>query len=159
MIRALAVALVVAFAAGPAAALTAAEQLDDPVLEERAREIGKLLRCPVCQNESIDESRATVAQDLRRVVRERLLAGDEDAEVIAFIHARYGDFVLLKPPLKPETYLLWGAPALALLIALLAAWSAFRRRSDGAPETAPLTPEEEARAAALLAEAEAPRRD
>ena len=112
MIRALVIAAT-ALTAAPAHAVTAAEQLDDPEMEERARAIGKTLRCLVCQNQSIDDSNATVAQDLRRVVRERLLAGDDDDAVIAFIHARYGDFVLLKPPLKPETYLLWGAPARA----------------------------------------------
>lgn len=148
MMRALLLAIALACAAAPAGAVTAGEQLDDPALEERAREIGKTLRCLVCQNQSIDDSNAVVAQDLRRLVRERLLAGDDDDAVIAYIHARYGDFVLLKPPLKPETYLLWAAPALALILGLLAARGALRRRAaDG---EAPLSAEDDARAEALL---------
>jgi len=148
MIRALLLAAAIACAAGPGWAVTAGEQLDDPALEARARTIGKTLRCLVCQNQSIDDSNAIVAQDLRRLVRERLLAGDEDDAVIAYIHARYGDFVLLKPPLKPETYLLWAAPALSLLLGLLAARSALRRRT--AEIDAPLSAADEARADALL---------
>lgn len=91
------------------------EILDDPALEARAREISKDLRCVVCQNQDIDSSNAGVARDLRLLVRERLVAGDTDAEVMEFVRARYGDYVLLKPPFKPETYALWLAPALLLL--------------------------------------------
>lgn len=95
------------------------EVLADPVLEERARVISKELRCVVCKNQDIDSSNAGVARDLRLLVRERLVEGDTNDEVIAFIRARYGDFVLLKPPFKPETYLLWFAPPALTLFALL----------------------------------------
>jgi len=95
------------------------EMLSDPVLEARAREISKELRCVVCQNQDIDSSNAGVARDLRLLVRERLVAGDTDENVIAYIQARYGDFVLLKPPFKPETYALWIAPPALVLIALI----------------------------------------
>ncbi|MSU91164.1 cytochrome c-type biogenesis protein CcmH [Rhodobacteraceae bacterium 2CG4] len=91
------------------------EILADPALEARAREISKDLRCVVCQNQDIDSSNAGVARDLRLLVRERLVAGDTDAEVIEFVRARYGDFVLLKPPFKPETYALWLTPAFLAL--------------------------------------------
>ncbi len=96
------------------------EILEDPALEERARAISQQLRCLVCQNESIDSSNADVARDLRQVVRERLVAGDSDAEIVEFVVGRYGDFVLLNPPLRSRTVLLWAAPAiLALAGALL----------------------------------------
>ncbi|MGF1474779.1 MAG: cytochrome c-type biogenesis protein [Geminicoccaceae bacterium] len=92
------------------------EVLEDPALEARARALGKELRCLVCQNQSIDDSDAELAQDLRALVRERLVAGDSDAEIKAFLTARYGDFVLLKPPMAPGTYLLWFAPLVLLII-------------------------------------------
>ncbi|MFC0159174.1 MULTISPECIES: cytochrome c-type biogenesis protein [Mameliella] len=95
------------------------EMLEDAALEARAREISKELRCVVCQNQDIDSSNAGVARDLRLLVRERLLAGDSDAEVIEYIRARYGDYVLLKPPLEPSTYALWFAPVGFILIGLL----------------------------------------
>ena len=94
------------------------EILSDAILEARAREVSKQLRCVVCQNQDIDSSNAGVARDLRLLVRERLVAGDTDEDAIAFIQARYGDFVLLKPPFKPETYALWLAPPLIALLAL-----------------------------------------
>lgn len=105
------------------------EKLNDPVLEERARLISKELRCLVCQNQSIDDSDAELAKDLRVLVRERLLTGDSNDEVRDYVVARYGDFVLLKPPVKPETYILWATPPLAFLIALIAAirWYAKRK--------------------------------
>lgn len=93
------------------------EVLSDPVLEERARVISKELRCVVCKNQDIDSSNAGVARDLRLLVRERLVAGDSNQEVIEYVRARYGDYVLLKPPFKPSTYLLWLTPPLLLLIA------------------------------------------
>ncbi len=93
------------------------EMLADPELEARAREISRQLRCVVCQNQDIDSSNAGVARDLRLLVRERLLEGDRDEDVLAFIQARYGDYVLLKPPFKPETYALWIAPPLLAVIA------------------------------------------
>lgn len=95
------------------------EMLADPVLEERARVISKDLRCVVCQNQDIDSSNAGVARDLRLLVRERLLEGDSNNQVMAYIQARYGDYVLLKPPFKPSTYALWGTPIALMLIALL----------------------------------------
>jgi len=95
------------------------EMLSDPVLEARARVISKELRCVVCQNQDIDSSNAGVARDLRLLVRERLTEGDTNDEVIAFIQARYGDYVLLNPPFKPETYALWIAPPTLVLIALI----------------------------------------
>lgn len=95
------------------------EMLADPVLEERARVISNDLRCVVCQNQDIDSSNAGVARDLRLLVRERLLEGDSNNQVMAYIQARYGDYVLLKPPFKPSTYALWGTPIALTLIALL----------------------------------------
>ena len=98
------------------------EMLQDPVLEERAREISKELRCVVCQNQDIDNSNAGVARDLRILVRERLMAGDNNAEVIGFIHARYGDYVLMRPPFKLQTFALWFAPLLLAMIAFGVGW-------------------------------------
>ena len=101
--------------AAPAFAVEPGEMLADPALEARAREISKELRCLVCQNQSIDDSDATLARDLRIVVRERLTAGDTDSETVAFIVDRYGDFVLLRPPFKASTLILWIGPALILV--------------------------------------------
>ena len=98
-------------------AIGAGEALEDAALEERAREIGKALRCLVCQNQSIDDSDAELAQDLRRLVRERLSEGDSDEAIFDYVVSRYGDFVLLKPPFKPATYALWFGPAVVLLLA------------------------------------------
>ena len=110
-------ALIVALMlATPAFAVLPHEQLKDPALEARARAISKELRCVVCQNQTIDESDATLAADLRMIVRERLVAGDSDAEVKAWIVARYGDYVLMRPPFRGETVLLWLGPALVLLL-------------------------------------------
>ena len=97
------------------AATSPAEMLQDPALEVRAREIGKELRCLVCQNQSIDDSDADLARDLRRLVRDRLITGDSNEQVLAYVTDRYGDFVLLKPPVKPATWLLWFGPPLVLL--------------------------------------------
>ncbi len=105
----------IALAAGASVAVEPGERLDDPVLEARARDISKGLRCLVCQNQSIDDSSAGLARDLRVLVRERLSAGLTDDQVIAFVTARYGDYVLLEPPLKPTTYLLWFGPAAIFL--------------------------------------------
>ena len=98
-----------------AMAVQPGEIMTDPRLEARARALSAELRCMVCQNESIDESNADLARDLRLLVRERLQAGDSDDQIRAFLVRRYGDFILLKPPFKPETWLLWGAPFLVLL--------------------------------------------
>lgn len=122
-------AALVLLVAQPATATTPDEILADPVLEARAREIGRELRCLVCQNQSIDDSAAPLAHDLRVLVRERLTAGDSDDEVIAFVVSRYGDYVLLKPPFKADTLLLWGAPLLALGAGALLVLVMVRRRS------------------------------
>jgi cytochrome c-type biogenesis protein CcmH len=134
--------------AGPAFAVgSPSEMLPDPAQEQRARAIGRELRCMVCQNESIEESQAGLARDLRLIVRERVAAGDSDQAVVAYVHDRYGDFVLLRPPFRPATAALWGAPFLALGAGLLAILLLRRR---GAPsEPVPLSPEERARLAAL----------
>ena len=121
----------------PALALSPEEQLTDPALEHRARAISAELRCLVCQNQSIDDSDAPLAKDLRTLVREQLLSGKSDQEVMDFVVARYGDFVLLKPRLSRETILLWGAPFAVLLIAG-AALILRRRRTESVPE-APLS--------------------
>ena len=103
--------------AAAAQAVQPDEVLDDPVLEERARALSAEIRCVVCQNESIDTSNAPLARDLRLLVRARLEAGDSDQEVLDYLVARYGDFVLLRPPVRPSTYLLWFGPALLLGLA------------------------------------------
>lgn len=116
----------------PAAAVLPDEIMADPVMEQRARAISRQLRCLVCQGEDIDESAAGLARDLRLLVRERLRAGDSDAEVLAFIQARYGDYVLMKPPVKPATYLLWLTPLLVVLGGLLVLGRRLRfKRAEG----------------------------
>ncbi|MFN3592598.1 MAG: cytochrome c-type biogenesis protein [Thermaurantiacus sp.] len=115
MLRFLLLALLLV--AWPALAVEPDEILDDPALEARARAISTGLRCVQCQNQTIDESNAPLARDLRLIVRERLEAGDSDEEVISHVRARYGDFVLMKPPVNQETILLWVGPFLALVAA------------------------------------------
>ncbi|MEM8785056.1 MAG: cytochrome c-type biogenesis protein [Pseudomonadota bacterium] len=139
--------------AGPAWTAEPDEILDDPALEERARAISKGLRCLVCQNESIDESNAPLAKDLRLLVRERLVAGDTDGEVTAFVVSRYGDFVLLKPPVKPSTYLLWAGPFMLLLLGGVGA-AVFIRASRLAPAATgeALSDEDERRLKTLLSQ-------
>ncbi len=127
------------------------EVLKDPALEARARAISQELRCLVCQNQSIDDSDADLARDLRVLVRERLQAGDGDEAVLDYVVSRYGDFVLLKPPFKATTYVLWLAPAFILIVGALAIVLFFRRRA-GISEPAPLTPEERRRLARLTGE-------
>ena len=104
------------------------EMLKDPVLEHRARDLSQQLRCLVCQNQSIDESHADLAHDLRVLVRERIKAGDSDKQVLDYLVARYGDFVMLKPPLKSTTYLLWFGPLLVFVMAAGGLLVYFRRR-------------------------------
>jgi cytochrome c-type biogenesis protein CcmH len=113
----------------PAFAVTPDEILKDPALEGRARQISQGLRCMVCQNQSIDDSDAPLAHDLRVLVRQRLEAGDSDKQVLEFIVSRYGDFVLLKPPVKFDTLLLWGLPPAALIAGIIALIVAARRRT------------------------------
>jgi cytochrome c-type biogenesis protein CcmH len=136
----------------PALAVEPSEMLKDPALEARAREIGRALRCVVCQNQAIDDSNAEVAHDMRRAVRERLTAGDSDAQVMDFMVARYGDYVLLKPPFTARTWLLWLGGPLVLLLAGGALLLAARKRRAVAPPPAPLSDAERARVAALLRE-------
>ena len=127
------------------------EMLKDPALEARARSLSEELRCMVCQNQSIDDSEAPLARDLRLLVRERLTKGDNDRQVLDFLVARYGEFVLLKPPLQLQTLLLWSAAPVVLLcgaIALVVA--ARRRRTVSASPEAALSGDEERRIAALV---------
>jgi cytochrome c-type biogenesis protein CcmH len=132
----------------PAHAVEPGEILKDPALEARARQISQELRCVVCQNQSIDDSNAPLAHDLRVIVRERLTAGDTDSQVLAFVEARYGQFVLLRPRFKLQTLLLWLTPLLLLGGAGAFLWRA-RRQPSGAT-AAPLSPEEQERLDELL---------
>jgi cytochrome c-type biogenesis protein CcmH len=152
----LACLLALGLPAGPMAATNPDEILSDPVLEQRARELSKQLRCLVCQNQSIDDSDAELARDLRRIVREQLVAGKSDGEIIDYLTARYGDFVLLKPPVRPATWGLWFGPGLVLAIAAggAAVYLARRRRAQTRP-AAPLSAQERARLDALLRGVEA----
>jgi cytochrome c-type biogenesis protein CcmH len=153
MIRRLALAGAVAagLAAPSAYAVEPAERLADPTLEARARALSQELRCLVCQNQSIDESNADLAHDLRVLLRQRLAAGDTDRQVLDYVVARYGVFVLLDPPFAPATYLLWlTPPALVLGAGALLVLRARRRRPD--PELPALSEEERDRAALLLGE-------
>lgn len=126
------------------------EMLRDPALESRARDISRELRCLVCRNQSIDDSDADLAHDLRVLVRERLEAGDSDSEVVAYVRARYGDYVLLRPPLTVATVLLWGGPVLILLLGGLGAARFYQTRGRGGSPTVPLTADERRRLDALL---------
>jgi cytochrome c-type biogenesis protein CcmH len=139
--------LLTAFA--PAWAAQPDEMLKDPVLEARARKVGEELRCLVCRNESIEDSGADLAHDLRVLVRQRIAAGDTDRQVVDYIRSRYGDFVLLKPPFQWDTALLWGGPALLVLIGVAMAWRFYRTQPAPAP---PLSDDEKRRFAALLDE-------
>lgn len=136
-------------APGGFAATSPDEVLDDPVLEQRARALAKELRCLVCQNQSIDDSDADLARDLRQIVRERLVAGDSDADIIAFVTNRYGDFVLLRPPIKPATWGLWFGP-LALFLIAAAGLALYLRRRQAPEPVSGLSAEEQARLDALL---------
>ena len=131
--------------AGPVAAVEPDEILPDARMEARAREISAELRCLVCQNQSIDDSNAPLAKDLRVIVRERLKAGDSDSAIRTFVVDRYGTFVLLRPPVARSTALLWGTPVLLLALAGWLLWR--RRRADAAvPDTLePLSADEVAR--------------
>jgi cytochrome c-type biogenesis protein CcmH len=136
----------------PLHAVQPSEMLSDPALETRARALSKELRCMVCQNESIDDSAAPLAHDLRVLVRERVKAGDSDAQILDFLVARYGEFVLLRPRLAWHTALLWGLPPAALLLGAVAIAIVVvrRRRVTASEETGNLTPAEESRLSDLL---------
>jgi cytochrome c-type biogenesis protein CcmH len=142
MRRLLALLVLLMFAALPARAVQPDEILSDPVLESRARALSEGLRCLVCQNQSIDDSNAPLARDLRLLIRERLKAGDSDAQAIDFVVARYGDFVLLRPRFTPETWFLWIGPFALLLVA--GGFLYLRRRRGGSEAEKALAPEEEA---------------
>ena len=142
MTRLFAVLLLLVVAILPARAVQPDEILSDPALEARARALSEGLRCLVCQNQSIDDSNAPLARDLRLIIRERLKAGDSDAQAIDFVVARYGEFVLLRPRFTPGTWLLWIGPFALLLIA--AAFLYLRRRRGGNEAEKALAPEEEA---------------
>ncbi|MBX3568774.1 MAG: cytochrome c-type biogenesis protein CcmH [Rhizobiaceae bacterium] len=148
-LRLLGLALLLCLAAAPQAlAVTPQEVLADPALEARARAISAELRCMVCQNQSIDDSDADLAHDLRVLVRERLVAGDSDRAVVDYVVSRYGEFVLLKPRMSLRNALLWATPVVILLLGAGAAAAALRRRRP-APSAA-LSPGEEAALSALL---------
>ncbi len=139
--------------AAPAGAVQPDEMLADPGLEARARALSQGLRCLVCRNENIDESNADLARDLRLLVRERLVAGDSDAEVIAYLVDRYGEYVLLEPPATGSTLILWVAGPALLVAALGGAAVYLRRRRAGADAApAPLSDDERARLAEILKE-------
>ena len=148
----LAVLLTAVLAPALSYAVTPEEMLHDPRLEARARHLSAQLRCMVCQNESIDESEAPLARDIRLVVREKIEAGDSDAQIKAFLVARYGDFILLRPPFRMETLLLWGAPVLLLAGGGAAILLSLRRR--GSAPTPPLSEAEAAKLAALVGKEE-----
>ncbi|EPE99038.1 cytochrome c-type biogenesis protein [Rhizobium grahamii] len=151
MIRRILLVLAVLLSSVPAFAVNPDEVLADPKLEARARAISAELRCMVCQNQSIDDSNAELAKDLRLLVRERLTGGDTDEQVVNYIVSRYGEFVLLKPRFETKTILLWGAPIL-LVIAGGISLIVFARKRAGRPTGSKLTAEEQARLSQLLDE-------
>jgi cytochrome c-type biogenesis protein CcmH len=142
--------------ATPAMAVQPDEILADPALEARARDISREIRCLVCQNQAIDDSDADLARDLRIIVRERLVAGDSDDAVRQYLVDRYGDFVLLDPPVKPATWLLWFGPPVLLLVATAAVAWRLRRRGGQPLSPVPLSAAERRRLDAILADDEKP---
>jgi cytochrome c-type biogenesis protein CcmH len=153
--RRLVVALLAGLAAASALAVQPDEMLADPALEARAREISRDLRCLVCQNQSIDDSDAPLAHDLRVLLRERLKAGDTNEQAKQYLVDRYGDYVLLKPPFKKTTLVLWLGPPLLLLAGAAAAFAVYRQRRLK-PAADALSAEEKARLARLLKDDSAP---
>lgn len=150
MIRAVIVAALLLGLMPAALAVEPSEMLSNPKLEARAETIGRQLRCLVCQNESIEDSSADLAHDLRVLIRNRLKAGDTNAQVIKYLTDRYGDFVLLKPPVEPATYVLWFSPFAILAIGAVGAWIYTRRRP--APPDEPLDPNQRRKLERLLLE-------
>ena len=147
----LAVVFGLLLAAAPAHAVQPDEMMRDPVLEARARALSAELRCMVCQNQSIDDSDASLARDIRLLIRARIAKGESNSEVRQFLVSRYGEFILLKPPLNADTVLLWGGAPLALLVGALAIWRVWRR--ERAPTPA-LSAAEEARLAMIVRDGE-----
>jgi cytochrome c-type biogenesis protein CcmH len=151
MRRLVLIALFAALAASKVAlAVQPDEMLKDSSLEARARELSRELRCMICQNQSIDDSEAPLARDLRLLVRERLTKGDSDRQVLDFMVSRYGEFVLLKPPLEWHTLILWGLPPAALIVGTLGLLLLARRRSDETAHTEALSQEEQRRLSTLV---------
>lgn len=143
------IAAVIGFTS-PSLAVLPDEVLDDPALEARARELSKDLRCLVCQNQSIDDSNADLARDLRVVVRERLVAGDTDDEIRYYIVERYGEYVLLTPPFNASTFLLWVGPGLIMVAGIAFTVVSFRRVARAHPVDGAVAPDNEQRIADLL---------
>ena len=139
--------------AGPVAAVTPDEQLDNPAQEARAQALSRTLRCVVCQNQSIDDSNAPLAHDLRVILRERIAAGDSDGQAVAYLVERYGDFVRLNPPLRSDTLALWFGPLAVLLLGGAGVALYLRGRTSGA--IPPLDAADEAELARLMASEEA----
>jgi cytochrome c-type biogenesis protein CcmH len=137
-------------ASGPSQAVQPDEILKDPALESRARNLSRELRCMVCQNQSIDDSEAPLARDLRLLVRERLTQGDTDQQVLDFLVSRYGNFVLLRPPLEWRTMLLWGLPPAALIAGLVGLMIKGRRQRPTTSGTEALSQDEERRLSTLV---------
>jgi cytochrome c-type biogenesis protein CcmH len=148
MRAALVVLLLAVSLSGSAVAVEPDEMLKDPGQEARAEAIGRQLRCPVCKTESIEESDADFTKDLRKVVREQIAAGKTDTQVLDFMHDRYGDFILLRPPFKPATWALWLAPPVLLVLGGIFAFFMTRRRPTTV-DAEPLTPAEQAAVEAL----------
>ena len=153
-IACLALTLTLLLLAGPCRAVEPGEQLKNPALEARARAISEGLRCLVCQNETIDESSASLAHDIRILLRERLTAGDTDEQAIQAIVKRYGEFVLLDPPVRPATYVLWFGPFGVLLVGVLGGLTWLRRRTGRTDAARPLSPDEARRLDIILREAD-----
>ena len=151
MIRRLVLALLLSLAALPVLAVNPDEILSDPKLEDRAKNLSLQLRCMVCQNQSIEDSNAELARDLRLLVRERITDGDSDAQVIAYVVSRYGEFVLLKPRLSAKTVFLWGTPIVLLVAGALVLFLNNRRRGQ-TPVGEKLTADEQARINRILGE-------
>jgi cytochrome c-type biogenesis protein CcmH len=146
-------ALVILFALGNSAfALTPGEMLDDPALEARARALSAELRCMVCQNQSIDDSDAPLAHDLRVLLRERIVAGDTDEQVMDFLVERYGEFILLKPRFSMQTALLWAAPVVLLVVGGMVALGVMRRRRPANAATSALSEQETAELDRILSD-------
>ena len=143
------VAVAAALIAQPALAVLPSEMLKDPTLEARAQTLSKDIRCQVCQNEDIDDSAAPLAADMRRLIREKILAGQTDQQILDFLVQRYGDNVLMRPPIKPATWLLWFGPA-ALLIVTGTLIAVAARRRTAAPAPPQLAPDEERRLREIL---------
>ncbi|HAA92278.1 MAG TPA: cytochrome c-type biogenesis protein CcmH [Rhodospirillaceae bacterium] len=148
------VGLLLTLLAGPAAAVNPDEVLADPALEGRARALSVEIRCLVCQNQSIDDSDADLAKDLRKLVREKLKAGASDKDIKDYLVARYGEFILLRPPVKSDTYLLWFGPIIILLAGIVCIFVFLRRQSaSNTPSKNPeLSKDEEKRIASLIGE-------